>query len=129
MGAQEASRASNACPPATPAGTLHRPLSFQNKLCVHPPISNNILDQISDHLIFQNQSNNKQLPVAVHLGIFLNHTGHYGNTSSPEDITQWAGVGFGTVNNCTHCVMATILDQHNNFLYILDAQSKEIQQA
>ncbi|KAF9228448.1 hypothetical protein BS17DRAFT_805908 [Gyrodon lividus] len=46
----------------------------------------------------------------------------------PEDITQWAGVSLGMVINCTHCTMVAILDKHNNFLYILEAWSKETQQ-
>jgi hypothetical protein len=107
----------------------HRPELFQKKLRVHPLIFDDILDQISNHAIFQNQSNNKQLPVAIQLGIFLNRAGHYGNACSPEDIAQWAGVSIGTVNNCTHHVMVAILDQHDEFLYIPDARSKDMRQA
>ncbi|KIK99441.1 hypothetical protein PAXRUDRAFT_132042, partial [Paxillus rubicundulus Ve08.2h10] len=99
------------------------------QLCMHPLIFNDILDQISDHLIFQNQSNNKQLPIAIQLSIFLNHAGHYGNAYSLDDIGQWAGVSVRTVINCTHHVMAAILNQHDKFLYIPEVWSKEMQQA
>ncbi|KAG2112050.1 uncharacterized protein F5147DRAFT_771609 [Suillus discolor] len=43
----------------------HRPHLFQQKLCVNPEIFDNILDHISDHPIFQNQSNNPQLPISI----------------------------------------------------------------
>ncbi|KAF9222403.1 hypothetical protein BS17DRAFT_708843, partial [Gyrodon lividus] len=88
-----------------------------------------ILDQISNHPIFQNQSNNKQLPIAIQLGIFLNCAGHYGNANSPKDIAQWAGVSIGMVINCTHHAMVAILDQHDEFLYIPSARSKGMWQA
>ncbi|KAF8834361.1 hypothetical protein BDN67DRAFT_985375 [Paxillus ammoniavirescens] len=91
---------------------------FQKKLRVHPLIFNDILDQISDHPIFQNHSNNKQLLIAIQLGIFLNRLGHYRNTCFPEDIAQWAGVSVGTVINCTHHVTAAILDQHDQYIYM-----------
>ncbi|KIK72729.1 hypothetical protein PAXRUDRAFT_180025, partial [Paxillus rubicundulus Ve08.2h10] len=99
---------------------------FWKKLHVDPLIFHDILDQISDHLIFQNQSNNKQLPVVIQLVIFLNHAGHYGKASCPEDIAQWAGVSIGTVINCMNCVMAAILNQYDEFIYMPLAHSKEM---
>ncbi|KIM55293.1 hypothetical protein SCLCIDRAFT_81192, partial [Scleroderma citrinum Foug A] len=93
----------------------HHPAQFHQKLHINPLIFDNILDQISNHTIFQNQSNNKQLPIIIQLAIFLFHVGHYGNACMPEDIMQWAGLSVGMVMNCTHHVMAMILDQHNEF--------------
>jgi hypothetical protein len=61
---------------------------FHKKLCVNPDIFDDILNQISGHLIFTNQSNNPQLPIAIQLAIFLNCAGHYGNAISPEDVGQ-----------------------------------------
>ncbi|KIK81781.1 hypothetical protein PAXRUDRAFT_44847, partial [Paxillus rubicundulus Ve08.2h10] len=52
---------------------------FCKMLWVNPEIFDSILDQLSDHLIFQSQSNNPQLAIAVQLAICLNHVGHYGN--------------------------------------------------
>ncbi|KAG2071486.1 hypothetical protein BDR04DRAFT_1194035, partial [Suillus decipiens] len=83
------------------------PHLFCKKLCINPDIFDDILDQISRHAIFINHSNNMQLPVAVQLAIFLNHIGHYGNTISPEDVAQWAGVSVSLV---------TILDLHDTFI-------------
>ncbi|KIN93009.1 hypothetical protein M404DRAFT_171992, partial [Pisolithus tinctorius Marx 270] len=105
------------------------PLLFWKKLRIDPVIFDDILDQISDHYIFLNKSNNKQLPVAVQLAIFLFRVGHYGNASSPEDAAQWAGISVGTVINCTHQVMAALLDKHDNFIYVPDVQSPELRRA
>ncbi|KAG2047188.1 hypothetical protein BDR06DRAFT_856088, partial [Suillus hirtellus] len=66
----------------------HRPLLFRHKLCVDPEIFDDILDLISDHRIFHNNSNNSQLPVAIQLAIFLNCAGHYGNSISLVDVSQ-----------------------------------------
>ncbi|KIK23228.1 hypothetical protein PISMIDRAFT_81394, partial [Pisolithus microcarpus 441] len=94
----------------------HCPLLFWKKLCVNPEVFDKILDQISGHLVFQNQSNNKQLPILIQLTIFLYHAGHYRNTY----------LLVGTVVNCTHCVIATLLDWHDKFVYIPGAQSEEM---
>ncbi|KAG2054139.1 hypothetical protein BDR06DRAFT_1051076, partial [Suillus hirtellus] len=94
----------------------HRPDLFQKKLRIPPETFDDILDQISNHHVFHNQSNNPQLPVAVQLAIFLNRVGHYGNASSPEDISQWAGVSVGSVINCTNRVMVALLAEHDNFI-------------
>ncbi|KAG2076609.1 hypothetical protein BDR04DRAFT_1132814 [Suillus decipiens] len=91
----------------------HRPHLFQQKHSVNPDIFDDILDHISDHPIFQNKSNNPQLPMSIQLAIFLNQAGHYGNAITLEDVAQWAGVSVGSVVNCTHCVMIAVLDAHD----------------
>jgi len=96
----------------------HRPDQFRKKLHVNLLIFDDILDEISNHPIFQNQSNNRQLPIAIQLAVFLFRAGHYGNACTPDDVMQCAGISIGTVINCTHRVMDTILDQHNKFIYI-----------
>ena len=104
----------------------HHPVQFRQKLHINPLIFDDILDQISDHTIFQNWSNNKQLPVAIQLAVFLFRAGHYGNACTPEDVTQWAGISVGMVVNCTRHVMATILDQHDEFIYTPDVCSEDM---
>ncbi|KIK18705.1 hypothetical protein PISMIDRAFT_14194 [Pisolithus microcarpus 441] len=106
-----------------------RPNLFRKRLRVDPLIFDDILGQISGHPIFQNQSNNKQLPVAIQLAVFLFRAGHYGNACAPEDVVQWAGVSVGTVVNCTHRVMAALLDQHDEFIFIPHVRSEEMRQA
>ncbi|KIO05089.1 hypothetical protein M404DRAFT_102676, partial [Pisolithus tinctorius Marx 270] len=98
--------------------TDHQPHLFRKCLRVDPPIFDCILDQISGHAIFQSNSENCQLAVAVQLAIFLFRAGHYGNAASPEDVAQWAGVSIGSVVNCTNRVMVAILDEHDRFINI-----------
>ncbi|KAH7905417.1 hypothetical protein BJ138DRAFT_1017729 [Hygrophoropsis aurantiaca] len=104
---------------------VHRPLLFRKRLRVDPDIFDRILNQISDHTVFQNRSNNPQLPIAIQLAIFLNRVGHYGNAISPEYVAEWAGVSVGTVFNCTHRVMVALLDQHDTFIRFPDAVDAE----
>ncbi|KAG2058068.1 hypothetical protein BDR06DRAFT_852192, partial [Suillus hirtellus] len=59
---------------------------FRQKLHVNPNIFDIILDHISCHLIFQNNSNNQQLSIALQLTIFLNRARHYGNAALNQDI-------------------------------------------
>ncbi|KAG2336457.1 hypothetical protein BDR05DRAFT_896703, partial [Suillus weaverae] len=94
----------------------HRPHLFRQKLRVNLEIFDDILDDISDHPIFQNQSNNPQLPISIQLAIFLNRAGHYGNAITLEDVAQWAGVSVGSVVNCTNRVMVVVLDAHDQFI-------------
>ncbi|KIK35238.1 hypothetical protein CY34DRAFT_96470 [Suillus luteus UH-Slu-Lm8-n1] len=102
---------------------------FHKKLRVNPDIFDDILDQISGHSIFTNQSNNPQLPIAIQLAIFLNRAGHYGNAISPEDVGQWAGVSVGSVINCSNCVMIAILDQHDTFICFPAPDSEDAERA
>ncbi|KIK77523.1 hypothetical protein PAXRUDRAFT_166548 [Paxillus rubicundulus Ve08.2h10] len=100
------------------------PELFCKKIQVNPEIFDDILNQLdknynralSDHPIFQSNSNNPQFPVAVQLTIFFNCAGHHGNVISLKDVALWAGVSMGSVTNCTNRVMIAILDQHNNFI-------------
>ncbi|KIK33477.1 hypothetical protein CY34DRAFT_99522 [Suillus luteus UH-Slu-Lm8-n1] len=107
----------------------HRPHLFRQKLRVNPEIFDNILDQISDHPIFHNQSNNPQLPVSIQLAIFLNRAGHYGNAISLEDVAQWAGVSVGSVINCTNRVMVALLEEHDQFIFFPDDNSEDAELA
>jgi hypothetical protein len=107
----------------------HRPHLFRQKLRVNADIFDDILDQISDHHIFHNQSTNPQLPIAIQLAIFLNRAGHYGNAISLEDVAQWAGVSVGSVVNCTHRVMIALLEEHDRFISFPAANSEDAELA
>ena len=100
---------------------------FHTRLRVESGIFDCILDQISDHDIFQSQSNNPQLPVAIQLTIFLKCAGHYGNGCTPESLSKWAGIAVGSVINCTNCVMVAILDQHDEFITIPASNSEDME--
>ena len=107
----------------------HRPHLFRQKLRVEPEIFDDILDLISDHPIFSNNSHNPQLPVSIQLAIFLNRAGHYGNAIAVEDVAQWAGISIGSVVNCTNCVMVALLDQHDAFMGFPPADSEDFEHA
>jgi hypothetical protein len=108
---------------------IHHPKLFQMKLHVNPDIFNDILDQISNHTIFHNESNNPQLPVAMQLAIFLNCAGHYGNAASNQDVCQWAGISIESVMNHTNCVMTALLDQHDVFIKFPPLNSDDVTHA
>ncbi|KIK23127.1 hypothetical protein PISMIDRAFT_101106, partial [Pisolithus microcarpus 441] len=103
------------------------PNSFCAKLHVTPKIFNCILDQITNHPIFQTWSNHSQLPVAIQLAIFLNHAGHYGNATTLEDLCQCPGVSVGSVINCMSHVMVALLDQHDEFIAIPMEDSEDME--
>lgn len=105
-----------------------RSQSFRQKVRVNPEIFDSILDQISDHPIFHSESHNSQLPVAIQLTIFLNHAGHYGNGSTPDEICEWVGVSVGSVTNCSNRVMVAILDQHDEFVRVSAEHSEEMEE-
>ena len=107
----------------------HRPHLFRQKLRVNPEIFDDILDLISSHPIFHNQSNNPQLPVAIQLAIFLNRAGHYGNAITLEDVAQWSGISVGSVVNCTNRVMAALLAQHDHFVSFPTLNSQDAEHA
>ncbi|KIK32714.1 hypothetical protein CY34DRAFT_100906 [Suillus luteus UH-Slu-Lm8-n1] len=107
----------------------HRPLLFRHKLRVNPEIFDDILDLISGHPIFHNNLNNSQLPIAIQLAIFLNRAGHYGNSISLLDVSQWAGVSVGSVVNCTNRVMVALLDQHDAFMGFPPHDSRDFELA
>ena len=99
------------------------------RLHVSAPIFDCILNQISIHPIFNNNSNNCQFPVAVQLAIFLFHVGHYGNAVALDYITQWARVSIGSVVNCTNWVMVAVLDKHELFVNIPPGDSEDMERA
>ena len=39
-------------------------------------------------------------------------------TLTSQDISEWAGVSVGLVQNCTDYIMVVILEQHDKFVYI-----------
>lgn len=103
------------------------PERFRRKLRVDPQVFDKLIERIQDHPIFQNNSNNSQLPVAVQLALFLNGVGHYGNAATTEDVADWAGVSVGTVYNCYKRVMIAILQHHDDAIHFdpLDTEDQE----
>lgn len=98
---------------------------FRKKVRVDPDTFDGLLQKIVDHPVFYNNSNVPQAPVTVQLAIFLNRAGHYGNSASPEDIGQWAGVSPGSVNNATNRVIIALLSLHDEAVHLPNTEEKE----
>lgn len=93
---------------------LNRPLAFRRIVRVNPLTFDEIVKLIEDHPIFHNNSSYLQLSPASQLAIFLNRAGHYGNRAGPEEMAEWAGCSVGTVENCSHRVMVSLLSLHDD---------------
>jgi hypothetical protein len=79
-----------------------RPNLFRQDLCVSPDTFNKIVEKISDHPVFFNNSNHPQAPVEDQLAVTLFCFGHYSNAASLERVRKWAGVSKGMVKLATH---------------------------
>lgn len=86
-----------------------RPDLFCQDLCISLHTFDKIVDQISSHPVFSNNSNNPQSPVKDQLVIVLFCFGHYGNAASLERVRKWAGTSKRLVKLATCWVMAALL--------------------
>jgi hypothetical protein len=68
-----------------------------------------IVEKISDHPVFFNNSNCPQAPVKDQLAIMLFCFGHYGNSSSLERVREWADTSKGLVKLAMQRVMTALL--------------------
>lgn len=84
-----------------------------------------IVELIENHEIFHNNSNVPQLPVPVQLAIVLVCLGHYGNTSAPEYVAQWAGVSVGMVINSTYRCFVAFLALHDEAVMFPPEEEKK----
>ena len=82
---------------------------FRQDLRVTPETFDRIVDRISDHPIFFNNSTCPQAPVKDQLAITLFCFGHYGNAASLERVRKWAGTSKGLVKLATRRVMTALL--------------------
>lgn len=86
-----------------------RPDLFRQDLRVAPDTFDKILERISDHPIFSNNSTIPQCPIEEQLAITLFCFGHYGNGASLERVRKWAGTSKGLVKLATRRVMTALL--------------------
>ena len=89
----------------------HFPDIFPSYLRITPSCFDSHLESIQHHEIFQNNSNNPQMPIERQLAIALYCFGHFGNGLSMLKVALWAGVGYGTVQGCTNHVMSACCDK------------------
>lgn len=86
-----------------------RPDTFRRVLCITPYTFDRLLETLSNDLVFENHSQNDQMPVSHQLAITLFRFGHYGNAASLDNMAVWAGYAKGTVLLATRQVMTAIL--------------------
>ena len=82
---------------------------FCQDLCIAPDTFNKILERISDHPIFFNNSTIPQCPIEEQLAIMLFCFGHYSNGASLEWVRKWAGTSKGLVKLAMRRVMMALL--------------------
>ena len=90
---------------------FNRPKIFQSYLHIDPACFDALVDVIKDDEVFQNNSNNPQMPVDEQLAIALFRFGHHGNAASTMKVALWAGVGFGTIPLVTKCVVKALCSE------------------
>lgn len=101
------------------------PRRFRKKLRVEPDEFDYLLSHIQDHPVFHNNSNNEQMSVAIQLAIWLIRAGHYRNLASPKDVSQWAGVSLGMVDNATKRCMLAFIALHDEAIHPPTPEEKE----
>jgi hypothetical protein len=82
---------------------------FCQDLRITPDMFDQIVEKISDHPVFFNNSNCPQAPVKDQLAITLFCFGHYSNAASLERVREWAGTSKGLVKLATRQVMTALL--------------------
>jgi hypothetical protein len=92
-----------------------------------PKCFDKLVETLSPHPAFQNESSNVQMPVEQQLAIALYRFGHYGNAASTMKVALWTGVDYGTVCLVTRRVLQACCDE--NFrcssVHWADATAKE----
>ena len=122
--------------PGPPVLSSQLPLYFEDfcftsptrshcKVHVSPEVFNAVVLCIAKDKVFHSSSHVPQFPVYIQLAIFLIHIRHYGNVASPEDITQFAGVSVGTVENTTYRCLIAILWMHDTLVMFPMEDEKE----
>jgi hypothetical protein len=87
----------------------HRPDLFRCILRITPQTFDALLAAISDDPIFTNNSESaEQVAIQFQLAVTFYHLGHYGNSASLVEVGLWAGIGWGTVDLYTHCIITAI---------------------
>ncbi|KAJ7645860.1 hypothetical protein B0H17DRAFT_1215838 [Mycena rosella] len=74
---------------------------FRTYLRIDPSCFDDLVAAIQDDKVFQNNSNNPQLPVDQQVVIALYRFGHFGNAASNMKVALQFGIGYGTVNLVT----------------------------
>ena len=87
---------------------------FKSMLRVSPYVYEVLINLISDHTVFQNQSHNRQTPVWIQLAITLYRLGNYGNATSVRDVSHNFGFSEGAVESFTQHCFTALESLHND---------------
>jgi len=98
---------------------------FINMLRISPHVFDILVELIEGHAVFQNHSNNSQVPVELQLSVFLYRMGRYGNGASIQDVARIAGCSEGSVENFTGRCLTAIESLHHLFVRKPTAEEKE----
>ncbi|KZT20121.1 hypothetical protein NEOLEDRAFT_1076361 [Neolentinus lepideus HHB14362 ss-1] len=85
------------------------PDKFRENLRVSPHTFDKIVAALEKDPVFQNNSDNEQMPVEQQVAITLYRFGHDGNSAGLQQVANWSGVAKGTVGLVTRRVMTAIL--------------------
>lgn len=85
---------------------------FHTYVCISPLCFDRLIQAIQDDDIFQNESNNEQMPIEEQVAIALYWFGHYRNGASMKKVALWARVGYGTVDLVIKCFMTAVCHEH-----------------
>lgn len=96
-------------------------------LRVSPYVYEVLVDLISDHAIFRNNSSHRQTPVWIQLAITLYRLGHYGNAASINDVAMNFGFSEGAVEKFTQRCFTALESLHNSVVRKLTPREKEVE--
>ena len=100
---------------------------FKSMLRVSPYIYEVLINLISDHPVFRNNSHHQQTPVSIQLAITLYRLGHYGNSASVHDVAQNFGLSEGTIENFTQRCFTALESLHDGVVRQLSPEEKEVE--
>ena len=83
-----------------------------------------LLSKIENHAVFNNNSRNKQTPVAIQLLIVLNRLGCDGNGASINHTALLFGRSFGSIEKYTDRVFEAILSLEKQYVYWPDSTER-----
>ena len=97
---------------------------FRSQTRVDPRSFTFIVDLISDHPVFQNNSHNPQDSIRNQLYLALWRLGHDGNASSFMNAAGHWGVSEGHINNCTRRVVKALFQKREDFIQWPDTEER-----
>lgn len=100
---------------------------FESMLRVSPYVYEVLINLISDHPVFQNNSHCQQTPVSTQLAITLYRLGHYGNSASVRDVAQNFGFSEGAIENFTQRCFTALESLHDVVVRQLTPEEKEVE--